>query len=76
MDDIMKLDKSAVTEVTLGALINLLKLKGHDLNKIYTDYETKIIDNKLTGANPDYKIASAELLKKLIEEANNNPTLD
>ena len=76
MDDIMKLDKSDVTEVTLSALINLLKLKGHDLNKIYADYETKIVDSVLTGANPHYKIASAELLKELIEEANNNPTLD
>ena len=40
------------------------------------NYERKIVDNKLTGANPHYKMASVELLKELIDEANNNSVLN
>ncbi len=76
MVNFMKLEESDVTEVTLGALINLLKLSGYDLNLILANYERKIVDNKLTGANPHYKMASVELLKELIDEANNNSVLN
>ncbi|OTG62864.1 hypothetical protein B9T29_06485 [Acinetobacter sp. ANC 3903] len=71
----MQLNEDQLSNVTLSALINLLKLKGYDLEKIKEEYNNEIFGSLLTGTGPQFKTASKELLGKRVNEANSNPLL-
>lgn len=58
-----------VESVALGALIRLLKLEGFNLSDIQQKYEAQILDNVLSGSNPEYKLKSIDVLKKAIDDA-------
>lgn len=64
----MDLKESALAEVTLSALVRLLKNEGYDLEKIKAQYDTKILSNELSGSNPEYKLQSMRYLDKIIKE--------
>ncbi|MHA3098944.1 hypothetical protein [Acinetobacter brisouii] len=67
--------KLELSEVTLQALINSLKMHGYDLDKILKEYNNHILDNKLSGASPIAKSESVDHLKKYIDDAKQNPIL-
>ncbi|MDM1771020.1 hypothetical protein [Acinetobacter indicus] len=72
LDNLSKLELS---EVTLSALVNSLKMHGHDLDQILKEYKSEILDNKLSGSAPQFKSASIEHLKTYIDDAKKNPIL-
>lgn len=65
----MDLKESALAEVTLSALVRLLKNEGYDLEGIKAQYDNKILSNELSGSNPQYKLESMKYLEKVINEA-------
>lgn len=65
-----------LSDCTLRALLNSLKLHGHDLDQIFDEYDNKILGNQLSGAAPQHKLATVEHLKKLINEAKSNEELN
>ncbi|EOR06455.1 hypothetical protein [Acinetobacter tandoii] len=67
--------KLQLSEVALSALVNSLKLHGHDLDQIFKEYENQILDNKISGANANWKFQSTDHLKSYIDEAKKNPIL-
>ena len=71
----MKLNNDQLSSVTLSAVINLLKMKGYDLEKIKEEYDSEILGNLLSGTAPQFKNESINLLDKHIKDANSNPLL-
>lgn len=65
----MNLKESALAEVTLSALVRLLKNEGYDLEKVKAQYDSKILSNELSGSSPTYKLESISYLEKIIKEA-------
>ena len=43
--------------------------------KIFKEYENQILDNKLSGANANWKFQSINHLKSYIDDAKQNPSL-
>lgn len=66
---------SELSEVTLAALINSLKMHCHNLDQIFKEFEANILDNKLSGSNPHFKLASIKHLKNYIDDAKSNSLL-
>lgn len=64
-----------LSEVALSALVNSLKLHGHDLDQIFKEYDNQILDNKISGAPADWKFLSTRHLKGYIDDAKKNPIL-
>lgn len=64
-----------LSEVALSALVNSLKLHGHDLDQIFKEYDNQILDNKISGAPADWKSLSTSHLKGYIDDAKKNPIL-
>lgn len=71
----MQLNKDELSTVALSALINLLKLKGYDLDQIKREYDQEILGNLLSGSAPQFKSASSNLIQNLINEAHSNSLL-
>lgn len=69
------LNEAELSNVTLPALINSLKMQGFDLDNIFNEYDKHILDNKLSGASPQLKHASIQHLKAMIDDAKSNSLL-
>lgn len=67
--------KLELSEVALSALVNSLKMHGHDLDQIFKEYQNQILDNKLSGSNANWKSRSIDHLKSYIDDAKQNPLL-
>ena len=67
--------KLELSEVTLSALVNSLKLHEHNLDQIFKEYENQILDNKLSGSDPNWKFKSIDHLKNYIDDAKQNSLL-
>ncbi|PPC02533.1 hypothetical protein SOI71_05575 [Acinetobacter pittii] len=70
------LTETQLSDCTLRALVNSLHMHGHDLDKILTEYDNEILDNRLSGAAPQHKLASIDHLKSIIAEARANKELN
>ncbi|ENW24074.1 hypothetical protein F925_01766 [Acinetobacter lwoffii NCTC 5866 = CIP 64.10 = NIPH 512] len=62
-------EESTVTDVALRSLVRLLKKKGYNLDEIKAQYDAEILGSELSGAAPQYKSKSMELLEQVIKEA-------
>ncbi|WP_151859373.1 hypothetical protein [Acinetobacter nosocomialis] len=70
------LTETQLSDCTLRALVNSLHMNGHDLDKIFNEYDGEILGNRLSGAAPQHKLASIDHLKTLITEARANSELN
>lgn len=70
------LTEAELSEIALKALVNSLHLQGYNLDNILQEYSNKILDNQLSGADASHKNQTTSLLKRLINEARNNPELN
>ncbi|MCJ8160221.1 hypothetical protein [Acinetobacter zhairhuonensis] len=68
--------KAELSETTLVALVNLLKLDGYDLDQLLLHYVDHILDNKFSVADASVKLASIDRLKACIDDAKQNPLLE
>ncbi|HCT9561387.1 hypothetical protein ABFK62_03135 [Acinetobacter baumannii] len=71
----IEIDEAKLNDCTLRALINSLQLHGHNLDQILGEYESVILGSEVSGASPQYKNASIEVLKERISEAKSNSLL-